>query len=124
MLFEGMSCSPQSISVKIFSSLDMMKMKQKPLCDASKRLKPFEINYPAGFFDGASQNQVCGCRAWLMISPDCHYKIFWNGGRGTNMRAKLIALWVLLWFTNQLYLEELWVFGDAKVIINHLNRGK
>ena len=39
------------------------------------------------------------------------------------MRAELLAFWRLLWFANQLYIEEIWVFGDAKVIIDHLNRG-
>ena len=78
MIFYGQLCSPHNILVKIYRAMESMKLNQKPPVDASKRLRPFEMHYPAGFFDGASQNQICGCGAWLMISPECHYKIFWN----------------------------------------------
>ena len=56
-----------------------------------------------------------------MLSPSCHYKVYWNGGFGTNMRAKVITLWGLLWFANHLYVEQLWVFGDTKTLIDHMN---
>lgn len=39
------------------------------------------------------------------------------------MRAEILALWGLLWFTSQICIDELWVFGDSKVVIDHLNRG-
>lgn len=34
----------------------------------------------------------------------------------------MLALWGLLWFASQLYLENLWVLGDSKVLIEHLNK--
>lgn len=106
---------------KIISNQEILKITQKPQRDISKRQRLFEFHYPAGFFDGAFQNLSCGCGAWLMLSPTCHYKIHWNRGRGTNTRAETIALWGLLWFSNQLYLEKLWVYGDSKILIDHLN---
>ena len=29
----------------------------------------------------------------------------------------------LLWFATHLYVEELWVFGDLKIIMDHMNKG-
>lgn len=58
-----------------------------------------------------------------MISPNCHYKIFWHGGNGSNMRVEVLAMWGLLWVASQLFIENMWVYGDSKVIIDHLNKG-
>ena len=58
-----------------------------------------------------------------MISPNCHYKIYFHGGMGSNMRTEMLALWGLLWFANQLYMEKLWVFGASKVLIEHMSKG-
>ena len=39
-----------------------------------------------------------------------------------NIRAEVIALWGLLWFASMLCIEDLWVYGDSKVLIDHLNK--
>lgn len=41
-----------------------------------------------------------------MISPQCRYKIYWFESQDTNMRAEILALWGLLWFTEQLYIDR------------------
>ena len=45
----------------------------------------------------------------------------WYGGIGSNMRAETLALWGLLWFASHLCIEDIWVFGDSKVLIDYLN---
>lgn len=87
------------------------------------RNSPHQILYPASFFYGAAQNFKCGCGAWLMLTPTCHYKIHWAGGHGTNMRAETLDLWALLWFAQHLYLDSISVYGDSQVLIGHLSKG-
>ena len=121
-IFEEDYNNPDNVCQKIIKLWGKFKIKQMSPTDSSKRLRPFEIHYPTGFFDEASQQSRCGCGAWLMISPTCHYKIHWYRGRGSNMRAEILALWGLMWFASQLYLEKLWVFGDSQVLLDHLNK--
>jgi len=52
-------------------------------------------NLPTGFFDGAEQNSVCGCRAILVLEPGIFYAFSWCGGRGTTSKAEVMALWDL-----------------------------
>ena len=56
-----------------------------------------------------------------MLSPTGHYKFYWNGGYGSNTRAECIALWGLIWVASNLYVDSLWVFGDSKILIDHMN---
>ena len=37
------------------------------------------------------------------------------------MKAECLALWGLLWFACELYLDKIWVCGDSKILIDHLN---
>lgn len=112
---------PERICTQILEDLENLKISEKPPLDLSIRNHPHEINYPPGFFDGAAQNQRFGCSAWLLITP-CHYKIYWFGGIGTNMMAKALALWGLMWFANHLCIDRISIYGDSKVLIDHLNK--
>lgn len=38
------------------------------------------------------------------------------------MKAECLALWGLLLFACHLYLERIWVIGDSKVLIDHMNQ--
>lgn len=93
----------------------------KPPRDLSHRMRPFDIHYPASFSDGVDQNNRCGCGALMIINPLCHYKIHWYGGHRSNTRAEIMALLGLLWLTKQLYIDKIWIFGDSKVLIDHMN---
>ena len=112
--------SPERNVSYIIQNWERLRSRKAPTVDLSIRLRPFEILFLAGYFDGASQHSRCGCGAWLMLSPSCHYKIYWHGGSGTNMRGEVLALWGLLWFVNQLCIEKMWVYRDSKVLIDHL----
>lgn len=120
-IFEGTLRNPSITAFQIIFSWEQLKPISKPSANLSKRLTPRAICYPLGYFDGTSHHSICGCGAWLLVSPDCHYKIFWNGGVGTNTKAEVLALWGLLWFANHLYMDKIWIIGDSKVLIDHMN---
>jgi len=46
-----------------------------------------------GFFDGASQRGMCGCGFWIKFLEEQEYWVYWSANRGTNMKAKAMALW-------------------------------
>ena len=96
-IFEGCHNSPEDVVHKIYRDWNNMKNMGTPTKDLSKRLHPYESHFPIGYFDGAAQRSNCGCGAWILLSPGCHYKFFWNGGNGTNMKAKVLSLWGLMW---------------------------
>jgi len=50
------------------------------------------------------------------------YHFRWNGGKGSNNRAEVIALWGLLYCARRINLEVLHVFGDSQVTIDWINR--
>lgn len=121
-IFEENISDLDKISIQILQDLDNLKIPEKIPPDLSVRNRPHEINYTAGFFYDAAQNQNCGCEVWLLLSPSCHYKLFWYGGLGTNTRAEVIALWGLMWFANHLCVENVSYYDDSKDLIDHLNQ--
>ena len=120
-IFEGISCYPINTAFQILSSWDQLKTDKKPPGDLSKHYFPHGVSYPEGSFDGASQHSICGYGSWLLLSPYCHYKLYWNGGGGTNTKAEVLALWGLLLFASQLYMDKIQIIGDSKVVIDHMN---
>lgn len=84
-IFEGERGSPERIADNIMANWESLRTPQKPLVDMSIRLRPVEIIYPASYFDSASQFSKCRCGAWLMLAPNCHFKIHWHGCFGTSM---------------------------------------
>lgn len=69
--------------------------------------------FPQGFFDGAALGGSCGDGAVLYLSPLHSYHLSTAAGKGTNTRAKMIALWILLWFAQISTINTLWIFGDS-----------
>ena len=63
------------------------------ISDASHRIRPHGIVFPALYFDGAVVDGFTGCGAWIKISDRERIHIHWNGGPGTNNKAEIIALW-------------------------------
>lgn len=122
-IFRGINGNPRGTVDNIIFLWESLRTEPTPTRDLSCRMRLVEIQYPVGFFDGASQLSSCRCGVWLRISPTCHYKIHWSGGFGTNMRAEILALWGLLWIASQLCIDDLWVFGDSKVLVDYVNRG-
>lgn len=89
--------------------------------DASRRIRPHSISLPALFFHGACRGGVIGCGAWLKLSKEERIEICWNGGKGTNNLAELMAIWCGLLAAVNLELNDVSIYGDSKLIIDTMN---
>jgi hypothetical protein len=49
------------------------------------------------------------------------YKAYFTGGKGNNMKAKLLGLWGLLFLAQKLSLSKWMAAGDSKVPIDWIN---
>ena len=76
---------------------------------------------PWAFFDGASQNNMCGSGAILFLT-DSHFFVMSLGlGEGTNNFAELMSLKLLLMFALETGCTVLHFFGDSLNVINWIN---
>lgn len=82
-----------------------------------------DCSLPHVFFDGAAQDNQCGADAVLYISSVHHFHLSFAASYGTNTRAELIALWILLCFAHSREVHSLWIFGDSKCIIDRASQG-
>ena len=66
-----------------------------------------------------------GCGAWIKLSHRERIHIFWNGGSGSNNKAKISALWGGLLAVVNLKLLNLSIYGDSKLVVDcivgHIN---
>jgi ribonuclease HI len=76
---------------------------------------------PIGFFDGAAVNDNCGAGIFIKLSSDHSYKAHFAGGKGNNMKAEILGLWVLLFFAQRLSIRNLMAVDDSKVTIDWIN---
>ena len=79
-------------------------------------------NTPWAFFDGASQNSICGGGACLFLNQSHYFQISLGLGTGTNNYAELMTLKLLLCFAIERNCRQLQVFGDSMVVINWINK--
>jgi len=75
---------------------------------------------PRAFFDGAEDNGICGCGVHIITNENYHFLIHWNGGKGSNSKAEAVALAGLLSFCLFLNLQNVSIFGDSKVMVDHV----
>jgi len=65
------------------------------------------MDYPNGFFDGASQQGTGGCGVVIQMDHTHHF-LYWLGiGKRTNTQVELVALWDLLYFSKRLNIRSL-----------------
>jgi ribonuclease HI len=88
---------------------------------------PIDPTMPWDFFDGASQNLLCGGGgggggAVLHISDSHFIKIKMGLGKGTNNYAELMALLLLLKTTIEQGLHSIQLFGDSMNVINWVQK--
>ena len=79
-------------------------------------------NTPWAFFDGASQNSICGGGACLFLNQSHYFQISLGLGTRTNNYAELMMLKLLLCFAIERNCRQLQVFGDSMVVINWMNK--
>ena len=73
---------------------------------------------PWGFFDGASQNNLCGGGAILYLAENHSFELIFGLGEGRNNRAELLSLKLLLIFAAEKGCNNLKVFVDSLNVIN------
>jgi hypothetical protein len=96
ILFENKNRLDPMIHTKIILSFKYYSVKEEE--DIMEYiLNPiFFYDTPIGFFDGATDDKVCGIGIYLKITADHTVKAQFAGGNGNNMKAKLLGLWGLL----------------------------
>ena len=75
---------------------------------------------PCAFFDGTGQHGICSCGVYIKIAGDQAIEIYWNAGPSSNNRAEAVALAGLLSFCNFLDISFLQIYGDSRIIIDHV----
>lgn len=78
------------------------------------------IAAPCAFFDGAEQNNICGCGVHIIMDDKLQYFLSWNGGIGSNNMAEARALAGLLAFCVFFYIQSISIYGDSKSMIDHV----
>jgi hypothetical protein len=82
-----------------------------------------DFTRPWGFFDGACQGTpgICGAGAILYLDNAHHFSLKYGVGRGTNNRAEIYALWILLKVVVDKQVRKIQVLGDSKLVMDWAN---
>lgn len=75
---------------------------------------------PLAYFDGMAQHGYFACGVYIIPMEGQQIEIYWNGGVGSNNNVEVMELVGLLSFCDFLNIQELQIFGDSKVIIDHV----
>jgi hypothetical protein len=119
-IFDNKFSSPSAVAFKAlsqfneFSGRRNLSLARRPLCPV------FPDDIATRFFDGSSSQNgvVCACGVVLKLLNGNVFLLGLNVGSGTNSKAELLGLWVLLFFSRVQKLEHLQVYGDSKLMID------
>ena len=73
---------------------------------------------PIGLFYGAAIDDFCGICIFPKISSDHLFIVHFGGGKGKNMKEKILGLWGFLHFSSRLSINKIMVVGSSKVAID------
>ena len=76
------------------------------------------MNYPCGFFDGATAEHIGGASFVIFLNDDHFFSFSLGYGSSSNTRAELLALWAILRVSELMGLPMHSIFGDSLVIIS------
>ena len=76
---------------------------------------------PWGFFDGATQHNVCGGGALLYLSVSHFFELSVGLGEGLNNFVELLSLKILLLFTVEKGCRKINFYGDSMNVISWIN---
>ena len=79
---------------------------------------------PWAFFDGASQNNVCGGGVVLYLTESHYFVLSMGLGGGTNNFSELLSLKFLLIFSLENGCKNLNFMGDSLNVINWINQNQ
>jgi len=79
-------------------------------------------NTPIGFFDGVAKGGLSGVGVFVKIDRYHCFKAHMAIGSGTNIRAELLALWVMLFLCKKLELVDVHIAGDSKMVVDWFNQ--
>ena len=77
---------------------------------------------PWGFFDGASQNNLCWGGAILYLAENHSFELIFGLGEGSNKCVELLSLKLLLIFAAEKGCSNIKVYGDSLNVINWVKR--
>ena len=122
-IFEDRVTTPQVVASNILAIAAHFIAVEKPPRIREIRQEPIDKSFPWGYFDEAAQGDPisCGARAVLYPTEEHSYRLKWGLGDGTNSKAKLLALYMLLIFSHEKGLRRLQIFKDSMIVINWLN---
>lgn len=77
----------------------------------------FIVNDPVLFFDGVANLGNCGAGGVIFINEFHYFSLRLKCGRGSNMKAELLALWCVSRVANLFGLVNVKIFGDSRATI-------
>ena len=60
----------------------------------------------------------------MHMTENHYFRLKWGLGDGTNNKAELLAIYMLLTFAHEKGLRRLQIFGDSMIVINWLNNAQ
>jgi len=97
------------------------KIQKVPKARRSATMLP--VDKALAWFDRAAQQNgtLFGVGGVLQIDDHTEYRWTLNCGSGTNSRVEIMGAWATLTLATRLFVFDLFVLGDSKIIIDWLN---
>ena len=118
VVFNGKVCTP-GITARLACGIALALPKHIRV-KKQREILELEIDRssPWGFFDGASQNNYCGGGAILYLAENHFFELISGLGEGSNNRAELLSLKLLLIFAAEKGCSNIKFHGDSLNVIN------
>lgn len=125
-IFEDRVTTPQVVASNILAIASFFSLDQKPPRVRDIWQEIIDKSFPWGYFDRAAQGDhiYCGVGVVLYLTEDHFFLLKWGLSLGTNNKAQLLALYMLLIFAHEKGLQSLQIFGDSMLVINWLNNAQ
>ena len=97
-IFEDKVVTPQLVAANSVAIANHFLITPKPPRNRVLVQEIIDKTFPWGYFDGAAQGDptVCGAGAILFLEEGHYFRARWGIGEGTNNKAELLALYMLL----------------------------
>lgn len=105
-------CSLTALKMLDNCKMDISKLKTDRVSTFN-----FKVDRPVLFFDGASQAGICAVGGVIYLNETHCFTVKLKCGKGSNMKAELMALWCVLKVANIFGLTNIKVYGDSRVTI-------